>query len=209
MTWIKKGQFIVIEELQQKYKTKKQLIENFFLAAFIDSYQRIPKTPCLEEKIRDMFIADFERVNPLTKDLFQLKILFPIREKMINAPMNEQTRADISLIMPGFEFIIECKLLKCADSKYLEKGIKRFVQLKYSQNDTEAGMIGFVIEGDIKRIVDNLRDKVKQFHYASGNESLLEKKCAQWPHSFQSKHDRELTPPIHLYHLFFDFSQPN
>jgi hypothetical protein len=184
------------------------LFENLFLAAFIDSYQRIGKSSTLEGKIRDMFIADFEQLNPMTRDLIKDKILILNWERWMNAPGDAKTRADISFAISGFEFIIECKRLKSADSKYIDEGIKRFVQLKYAESDSYAGMMGFVIGGDIGRIVETLKAKIKDFHYTAGFESLLGKNCLNWKHSFQSRHNRDNDVPIHLYHLFFDFIQP-
>jgi hypothetical protein len=58
------------------YKSKEDLYENLYLKAFIDSYHRIGKDSILEGKIRDRFVFDLERENPLTKDWIQRQILF-------------------------------------------------------------------------------------------------------------------------------------
>lgn len=187
------------------YKTKEDLYENLYLKAFIDTYQRIEKTSGLEEEIRDRFVFDLQWVNPLTKDLIQQQILILTWERWLYDSKKEKRRADISFSISGFEFIMECKRLKFADSKYLNDGIERFVRLKYAKRDTCAGMIGFVIGGDIKKIVAHLKTKVKDFYFSPGFEYLLEKSCLDWEHSFQSKHDRDNNTRIHLYHLFFDF----
>lgn len=187
------------------YKTKEDLYENRYLKAFIDSYRRIGKVSILEEEIRDKFVNDFEWKNPLTKDLIQKQILVLTWERWLNVSGEERSRADISFSISGFEFIVECKRLKCADSRYLDDGIKRFVELKYAKNDTHGGMVGFVTCGDIEKIVNNLKIKVKDFNFSPGFENLLKKDCLTWKHSFQSRHDRSNNTPIHLYHLFFDF----
>lgn len=204
----RKEKFMTFALARLEFRSKEDLFENLFLAAIIDSYRRIVKSSTLEEEIRDMFIADFEQANPMTRDLIKDKILILNWERWINAPGDKKTRADISLAISGFEFIIECKRLKSADSKYIVEGIKRFVQLKYAESDSYAGMMGFVIGGDIGRIVETLKVKIKDFHYTAGFESLLEKNCVNWKHSFQSKHNRDNDTPIHLFHLFFDFIQP-
>lgn len=193
----------VLKEL--RFKTKEDLIENLYLKAFIDTYQRIKKTSILEEEIRDRFIKDFEWENEYTKDLIQQQILILTWERWINVSEDEKRRADISLSMSGFEFIIECKRLEFADIKYINDGIKRFVELKYAKNDTCAGMIGFVITGSIAKIVDNLKPKVRAFHFTSNYEYLLQTNCLNWQHSFQSRHNRHNNTRIHIYHLFFDF----
>lgn len=191
------------------YKAKEDLYENLYLRAFIDTYQRIEKTAVLEEEIRDKFVFDLEWVNPLTRDLIQQQILILTWERWLNVSEEERRRADISLSISGFEFIIECKRLKFADSKYINEGIKRFVRLKYAKLDTCAGMMGFVVGGDIKEIVDNLKPKVKDYYFSPGFEYLLGKTCLNWEHSFQSKHDRNNNTRIQLYHLFFDFIPQN
>jgi hypothetical protein len=193
-----------------RYKTKEDLYENLYLRAFINTYQRIGKTPGLEEEIRDRFVFDLEWENPLTKDLIQQQILILTWERWLYNPGKEKSRADISFSISGFEFIMECKRLKFADSKYLNDGIERFVRLrfvrlKYAGRDTCAGMIGFVVGGDIKKIAAHLKTKVKDFYFSPGFEYLLRKRCLDWEHSFQSKHERNNNTRIHLYHLFFDF----
>lgn len=202
---VKKEDFMYFALDKLEFKTKEDLYENLYLRAFINSYQRIGKTSILEKKIRDKFVYDFEWVNPLTKDLIQQQLLILTWERWLNVSEQEKRRADISFSISGIEFIIECKRLKCADSGYLDNGIKRFIDLKYAKNDTHGGMIGFVIDGDIKKIVNNLKSKVKDFHFSPGFENLLKKSCLAWEPSFQSRHDRRDDSCIHLYHLFFDF----
>ncbi|MCX6579416.1 MAG: hypothetical protein NT166_04470 [Candidatus Aminicenantes bacterium] len=187
------------------FKSQEDLFENLYLKAFIDSYHRIGKDSILEEKIRDRFVFDLERENPLTKNLIQQQILLLNWERWQNVSEEERSRADISFSISGFEFIIECKRLKYADNRYLEGGLKRFVELKYAKNDSHAGMIGFVINGEIKPIVEVLKAKVNAFHFTPGSENLLKKSCLDWEYSFQSRHDRSKNTQIQLYHLFFDF----
>lgn len=191
------------------YKTKEDLYENLYLRAFVDTYRRIDKTPVLEEEIRDKFVFDFERVNPLTKDLIQNQILVLTWERRLNVSEKEHRRADICFSISGFELVIECKRLKFADSKYLNNGVERFVRLKYGKQDTHAGMIGFVIGGDIEKITTNLKAKVGDFYFLPGFEYLLGKRCLDWEHSFQSCHKRENNSPLFLYHMFFDFTPGN
>ncbi len=188
-----------------KYKSKEDLFENLYLKAFIDSYRRIERGTVLEEKIRDQFVYDLEWANPLTKHLIQEQILILTWERWLNLSDTEKRRADISFSISGVEFIIECKCLKYADINYVDGGVKRFVELKYSKNDTHAGMIGFVIDGDIDKIVTNLKPKIEGFCFSQGYETLLKKRSLAWKESFQSRHQRSDKTTIHLYHLFFDF----
>lgn len=102
--------------------------------------------------------------------------------------------------------MIECKRLTYADNRYLDGGVKRYVELKYAQDNNHAGMFGFIIRGEIKPIMEALKSKVKAFHFSPGFESLLKKSCSGWEYSFQSRHARNNKTDIHLYHLFFDFA---
>ncbi|MCK4762601.1 MAG: hypothetical protein KAW12_10430 [Candidatus Aminicenantes bacterium] len=202
---IRKEQFINFALDTLRYKSKEDLIENLYLEAFVDTYRRINETSLLENEIRDFFIEDFEQVNVLTKNLIQQQILILNWERWINVSSGEKSRADISLSISGFEFIIECKRLKHADIKYVNEGVKRFVELKYAEKDTCAGMVGFVIAGKIVNIIDDLKPKVRDFSFTPGAEHFLQTKCVDWRHSFQSKHKRVNGAGIRLYHLFFDF----
>lgn len=121
---------------QVGYKSKQDFLLNCLLKACIDSYRRIEKTSLLEEKIRNQFIYDFIWKNPFTKDLIQKQLLTLNWERRLIDTDKEMSRADISFSFLGFEFIIECKRLKYADSKYLNDGIKRFVERKYAANDS-------------------------------------------------------------------------
>jgi len=187
------------------YKSKQDLFKNLYLKALIDSYRRIGRTSTLENPIRDQFVDDLEQINPLTKNLIREQILILNWERWLMDSEGKKSRADISFSISGLEFIIECKRLEYADSKYLDDGVKRFVALKYAKNNTHAGMIGFVISGDVDKITNNLKPKIGHFYFSSGSEKLLDKKCCAWKHSFQSRHNRTDGTAIHLYHLFFDF----
>jgi hypothetical protein len=59
MRLTKKKEFMAFVLPYLGYETKEDLIENLYLKAFIDSYQRIKKTSILEEEIRDRFVKDW------------------------------------------------------------------------------------------------------------------------------------------------------
>ena len=192
------------------YESQKDIIENLYLKAFLDAFERIKKEEIqvLEEKIRDLFIQDFEQKNPFMKNLLEERTLLLTWERWYTGGVDEKnSRADISFSFPGSDFVLECKKLEFADKKYLEEGIKRFIELKYAEKDHFAGMLGFIVQGNPKRIVENLKQKVKDFHPDPNIETLLAKKVLDHELSFQSRHLRVNEKPIHLYHVFFDFSK--
>lgn len=114
------------------YKSKKDLYENLYLKAIVDSYQRINKSIALENEIRDRFILDLERENLLTKDLIQNNILQLDFERQHFVSPTEKRRTDIVFFITGFgKFTVECKRLFKQPSKnreYLDKGLKRFIE---------------------------------------------------------------------------------
>lgn len=191
------------------YKSKKDVYENLYLKAIVDSYRRIDKTPGLENEIRDRFIFDLERENLLTKNLIQNNILQLDFERQHFVSKLEKRRSDIVFFLSGFDrFIIECKRLfkeVSKNSEYINEGLKRFVELKYSDKANFAGMMGFVVAGNILSITNDLSAKVKDYFFALTQSNLSTKTCVDWEYSFQSKHNRMNNTQIHIYHLFFEF----
>lgn len=189
------------------YKNKQDMLENLYLQALSEAFVRIQNVLNLEEKIRDAFIYDLENNSPIISGHLKDKTVILTWEKWINLSDTEKSRADICFSISGFEFVLECKLLDCADKRYLEEGIKRFVELKYAEDDSFAGMLGFITKGNPKRIVTNLKKKVTNFHPSNAMEDFIDKKCLDHELSFQSKHKRINDTEIHLYHLFFDLRE--
>lgn len=191
------------------FKSKKDVYENLYLKAIVDSYNRIDKTPDLENEIRDRFVLDLERKNVFTKDYIQNYILQLDFERGHFVSETKKRRTDIVFSLAGFDrFIFECKRLFSFPSKnaeYINEGLKRFVELQYSENESYAGMIGFVVSGNIFTITDHLMGKIKEYSFVLSHENLLRQKCADWQFSFQSMHNRVNNTKIHIYHLFFEF----
>ena len=68
-------------------------------------------------------------------------------------------------------------------------------------------MLGFIIKGNPKIIVDNLKKKIQDFHPGKEIDNLVKQKVLGQELSFQSSHQRLNQKDIHLYHLFFDFTK--
>lgn len=206
-----------------KYSSHKEVIEQLYLKAFINSFERIKDieniNTLIENQIRDKFQYDFEHNNPLiTEYINNQTITFNSESQIITE--DDKYRTDIKLFCAWYrkQFIVECKRLKSAHKDYVEgrynkeknkyqvNGIERFVTATYAKNDDYAGLIGFIINKNPDKIVKRLKSKIIAFHPATNIEFLLKQKCVDWDLSFQSKHIRTNTTEIHLYHLFFDFS---
>ena len=203
--------FLQFHRLTLKYSSQKEIIEKLYLNGIIKSYKNIKQTEenckLKENEIRNKFIYDFKYHNTDFEKLINNKILYFTSENQI-IKKDGNFRTDIEFIISSYGlFTIECKKLHSAESRYINEGISRFTDLNYSENEDYAGMIGFVCSGYITKILINLKPKVRAFCFATDFDNLLNKKSADWEFSFQPKHIRIDYSSIHLYHLFFDFSE--
>jgi len=189
------------------YKSKVDLYENLYLRAIIDSYGRIEKCKGKEEEIRDRIYYDLAHRNPLTKKWFDLELLDIRFEKWKIDQEKNKSRVDLSFFWSGFgHFEIECKRLFQQPSKneaYLNDGLIRFINLKYSEKNEYAGMIGFVVSGKISTIKDKILQDVKVFN---PNKTPIQELKLNWEHSFISHHKKINDDKIQIYHLFFQFT---
>lgn len=207
-----------------KYSTQTEIIEKLYLKAIIESYNNIISQTLVgtnfskekENDIRNLFIRDFKYQNSYLKNYINHKIIFIASENQANTK-NEVSRTDIELLCTGLSFVVECKRLKSAETRYLQgrknkdgiyepDGLEKFLNLTYSENDDKAAMVSFIVKGKIAKITEGLKTKVRKFRTTSNVEELSKLTCSNWVHSFQSEHIRNDKTNIHLYHLFFDFS---
>ncbi len=187
------------------YKSKQDVIENLFIKSIDDTYNRIDKSIGIENEIRDRFVYDFYHDSTLLKGLINRNILFVNWERWIFKNEDDLGRTDLSFAISGIEFIVECKRLKNASSKYIdEEGLHRFINKDYSENESYAGMMGFVVEGDIKSICSSLETKCKEESYSKND--FVNAKTNITENSFVTSHYRKEIDAINIYHLFFKFN---
>jgi len=187
------------------YKSKQDLIENLYLKAIIDSYYRIDKKIGIENDIRDRFIHDFYNESPLLKKWIQANIIFVNWERWVFKNEIDLGRADLSFAISGMEFIVECKRLKNDSQKYIDEGLKRFLNNEYSANESMSAMIGFIIEGNITGIRIGIMKKCQTVNYTQNK--FTQQEYHDWEHSFKTNHQRNDNTDISLYHLFFEFKK--
>lgn len=185
------------------YKSKQDLIENLYLKAIIDTYQRIDKSIGIENDIRDRFVADFHFASPFLMKWIQSNIIYVNWERWVFKNENDLGRADLSFAISGLEFIVECKRLKNASQKYIDEGLHRFLNNEYSPNESCSAMLGFVIEGNIEEIRLGILGKCVKEKFV--NNVFSQQKYAEWDHSFNTSHTRKDNSEINIYHLFFEF----
>lgn len=201
----KQKEYIEFNLKQFKCSSVKELIEEFYLAGLVESYKRIDKRIAIENDIRDRFVKNFRSQNSILTRWIQLKILHVNWERWVFKNDNDLGRADLSFELPGFDFIVECKRLRYADKKYIDDGLNRFIELEYGKGDEYAGMLGFVVSGNKNTISENLEKRVT---VVNGFDSDFSKESNPvWSPAFNSSHKRKDDSVIHIYHLFFNFSQ--
>ncbi len=200
----KKNQFIQFGLGMLGYQSKQNLIENLFIKSIYDTYSRLDKNVGIENDIRDRFIFDFYHDSTLLKGLINKNILFVNWEKWVFKNADDLGRTDLSFAISGFEFIIECKRLKNASHKYITDGLRRFINKEYSENESYAGMIGFIVGGNITSICSSLMEKCKQENFSESE--FTRSKVDNSESSFLTSHNREGTDIINIYHLFLEFN---
>jgi hypothetical protein len=201
----KKNQFIQFGLGMLGYQSKQDLIENLFIKSIYDTYSRIDKNVGIENDIRDRFVKDFYFTSPYLKKWIDLGILKLDWEGQVFKNREKLGRTDIDFFISGFgSFVIECKRLKNASPKYINDGLNRFINKEYSKNESYAGMIGFIIEGNINNICTSLMEKCKQVNFIESE--FFRSKNVDSESSFNTSHKREGTDEINIYHLFLEFN---
>lgn len=200
----KKNQFLQSALGMLGYQSKQDLIENLFIKSIYDTYNRVDKNIGIENDIRDRFIFDFYHDSTLLKGLINKNILFVNWERWVFKNEVDLGRTDLSFAMSGIEFIVECKRLKNASSQYVNEGLLRFINKDYAENESYAGMIGFIVEGDIRSICSSLMEKCKQENFIKGE--FTRSKVDDSEFSFFTTYNRENTDAINIYHLFLEFN---
>jgi hypothetical protein len=124
--------------------------------------------------------------------------------------------------------VLECKRIDGTKSKiddYVYKlatntrkedgGMYRFVINKYATDKPFGGMLGYVIANSPEKVITKLKKRVRKFQIVKDGKcfgelqkaELLETLVPNFPHSFQSDHRRQSDQIVHIFHLFFDFTQ--
>ena len=154
--------------------------------------------------------------NILTEDLLEIAVDIPRKFDYVwdtesKAP-KKKNRIDITIIyFPGLGFErrlgIECKRLKNGGElcrEYYKEGIKRFITGYYSEAMPLAGMIGYIQEGDISKIITVVNHYLEQH---TTIQLLTEEKIDKnLEHIYSSLHNRNKDlGRVKLYHMMLDY----
>lgn len=186
----------------------------------IYSYKRIIKdrkfkTTDNEDFLRNILVKDYLVVY---RQKFQLEYYyFHTEPAIIDSNYKSSGFIDIKVgttgrsINPDDYYIFECKRLDESIGRgraYVDDGIYRFISGKYFSDSPFAGLIGFIQHGDLKRILENIENIMKEDDFLKENDLLenieIEK---SFKNIYYSNHDRCNTlGEIEIYHIMFDYS---
>jgi hypothetical protein len=190
-------------------KSKQDVYEKIYFRSIIDSYHKIDKSVGLENDIRDRIVLHLIKEHHFTSPLFQLELIHIFPETINFVSETERSRSDICFMWGDWgRFIVECKRLFQQPSKnkpYLDDGLIRFINLKYSETNQIAGMVGFVVSGDLNMIFEKTCQDTQSFHPTNPSKPIKTPTNSNWNHSFTSFHERTDKSDITIYHLFFEF----
>ncbi len=192
----------------RNFKTREDVI-SLYLQAIIESYNFIDKSVDDENTIRNRFYWDLTTRNPLMEKYLEKNLIQINYEKWIMVSEEEERRVDLTFFISSFgSFEIECKCFfgnQTIKGKYLTDGLIRFIELKYAMENSNAGMIGFVVKGQIDSIFKNNVKNVQNFHPVTPTKLIQTPTNENWKHSFTSFHKRADNSEITIYHLLFEF----
>ena len=103
-------------------------------------------------------------------------------------------------------FGVECKNLIEGDSylnnRYMDTGVMNYVSGRYGSSSTENALIGYVLKGELPKMIKTLGEKIIGI---DGTEGLFRDLSYMDPH-YLSRHVRSDGKEITIDHLFFDFT---
>lgn len=192
----------------RNFKTREDVI-NLYLQAIIESYKSVNKSADDENKIRDRFYWDLTTRNNILEQYLKFNLLKISFEDWKMVSEEEKRRVDLNFFISSFgSFEIECKCFSGTQTEkgqYLANGLIRFIEMKYSEKDVDAGMIGFVIKGNTDNIFNSNVKNAQNFHPTNPPKSIQNPTNSNWKYSFTSFHKRTDKSEITIYHLLFEF----
>ena len=172
-----------------------------------------------ENEIRDYLLFNYLNNDDIRRNIELTSYIFD-REVPED---NNEGRTDIkiqtiqSFIETKAYYIIECKRLDSRNlrgssglnAEYIENGIFRFIEEKYSSYCGINGMMGFIVEDmDIQGNAENLNYVNEQYFRETNTEQGLHRvDCIEgYEYIYNSRHKTVSGGNLILYHLMLDFS---
>lgn len=200
----------------------------------IQAYQVMRQTGIAQrEWNEDTFTVNLEKhLQPLGLDR-DLPILVRSLQKQYTPKMKmgkETTKKakEIDLMLFGVwekydeqHFVWEAKRLgdrrinsqySTLNSEYVNEGMYRFIRHQYAGALNSAGMLGYILAGNAKTIVDDINQSMgnlrKNPALPASNHLIVDEAINQFHDIYQSQHIRTDGTSIKLHHLFLTFDYP-
>ncbi len=147
------------------------------------------------------------------------RFLIRYQDVEVNTDLAKETGKKDIAFFPGHDgelyFCLEAKrlnarvngVMKSLADEYVKEGMQRFVNGKYSRRVHQAGMLGYVLDGDVSRAMTNVLENIRRQHVSLGMDAP-----GDWiesphrvgdPQAKETGHRRPHTDTrFHLQHLF-------
>ncbi len=182
------------------------LIENLYLKSMIEASNNVSQIDNIadfsENEIRNEFEYEICFKSKKLSGFIANRTVFLGVENQIIKEDKQKKRTDIEFNIPKLKFIIECKKVRSVSkSQYIDSGISRFIKNEYTnENDKFAGMCSFIVQNDVNKLINGIKEKVKQYKFVKLNNNTI----CNFQYSFSSVHNKFDNSDILIYHLFFD-----
>ncbi len=147
------------------------------------------------------------------------RFLIRYQDVEVDTDLAKETGKKDIVFFPGHDgdlyFCLEAKrlnarvngVMKSLADEYVKEGMQRFVTGKYSRHVHHAGMLGYVLDGDVSRAMANVLKNIRRQHVSLGMDppgNWMESPHRPGdPHARQTEHRRTHTPTrFQLHHLF-------
>lgn len=196
------------------------------LQLFVFSYEKMLFSESFnlqehEDNLRNLLVKKYLKEYKKEFDVSHLIFLCGMDSIAEDDEYKTLGRIDINIVNAGnlgnedLIFVFECKRLDGYSSKnneYIDNGLCRFIEGKYSRDMPFAGMVGF-IQGfkngcNANDLIDDVKNILKKHKTIKTIQNLTFYSIKKtFEYSYRSRHGRDKRlPAIDLYHLFFDFT---
>jgi hypothetical protein len=188
------------------YSSISDIIENLYIRSLIDAYPKVLQISNIDEYDEPNIKDEFQKIicsdsGKLSQWIANRTISLAVENQIIIKEV-ERKRTDLEFNIPCLKYIIEFKKLKSASkTQYIDNGISRFINDIYTNEyDKFAGMCSFIVGGNIDKIIQGIKDKIRKYHLVQYNNN----KICNFDFSFSSTHQKINSTEILLHHIFFD-----
>lgn len=193
-----------------RFSSNERMIIDWILKPLVESYDIVKKDKTAinnsENEITEKLVWNLKN-NTQISFLYQKRSIDVILRPKEQVKIDEKYEPDIKFILGTRIWLhVETKRIykngNWSTSEYVSKedGIGRFLSGKYSRNDKESGMLGYIQGGNFSSIIQDLKSRIDSIDCESSGEITEVNNC------YLSTHRRQENSSIRIYHLFLHFS---